>query len=86
VYGYCENEAPQPEELILLGYIDRFGAQAILGRTLSAREVRAMVLAENVMRAYRTRKAAQNWVEWAKQHPEDNALLNEAMKLWQMQT
>lgn len=85
-YAYCESDAPQPEELILLGYVDRFGAQAVLGRALSAREIKSMVLAENVVRAYRERQAAQDWAIWAKDNPDKAHLLNEAMRLCQMQT
>jgi len=71
--------------LILLGYIDRFGAQAVLGRPLSAREIRGMVLAENLVNAYKERKASSDWAEWAADNPAMNELLNEAMSLCQTQ-
>jgi hypothetical protein len=74
-----------PGELILLGYIDRFGAQAVLGRPLSAREIRGMVLAENVVNAYREREASSNFAIWMDENEGKAILLNEAMLLWQMQ-
>ena len=85
-YAWANGDGPQPEELILLGYIDRFGAQSVLGRVLSAKEIRGMILAENVVRAYRERQSAQDWVTWARDNDAKANLLNEAMELCQMLT
>ena len=84
VYGYAETGGQQPDELILLGYIDRYGVEQVLGkRQLSAKEIREMTLADNVLRAYRSRQASENWAAWAEAHPGENRLLIEAMEQWQ---
>lgn len=86
VYAWCEEpeKHTQPDELILLGYIDRFGAQAVFGRALTARELRGMVLAENVKNAYESRKKSDNWGAWQLTHPDEDRLLVKAMEAWQM--
>lgn len=60
--------------------IDRFGAQSILGRVLYRGEVRAMVVADNIRRAFQAREASGDWAKWAEQNPGMNDLLNEAVK------
>ena len=85
-YAWANGDGSQPEELILLGYVDRFGAQAVLGRALSAKEIKGMVLAENVVKAYRERQAASDWATWARDNDSKANLLNEAMELCQMRT
>lgn len=62
----------------MLANIDRFGAQAVLGRTLYAREIYRMRVAENIVKAYQSRAESQNWAVWAKEHPALAALLQEA--------
>jgi hypothetical protein len=84
-YGYADGGGPMPDELILLGYIDRFGAQAVLGRALSAGEIKSMVLAENVKNAYQERQNSQDWAVWKRDNDAKANLLNEAMELWQKQ-
>ena len=69
-----------PEELELLAFIDRFGALAVMGRTLSAGEMRRMMTAENVVKWAAERAKAENWAAWAKEHPHKAALLAEAMR------
>ena len=51
-----------------------------MGRPLGIGEIRRMVAAENVIRAYANRKAAEDWAKWAEDHPDQAALLNYAMK------
>lgn len=65
----------------MLNYIDRFGAEAVMGRTLGAGEIRRMVAADNVLRAYRSRAHAENWAKWAAENPALNRILNEAIRL-----
>jgi len=83
-YAYADGslETP-PKDLILLGYIDRFGAQNVLGRPLSGWEVRRMMLSERVLRAYNDRQRSNKWAEWAEANPEDAQLLNEAMLIYE---
>lgn len=78
---YAEGSSPRPEELIIAGYIDRFGAQAVLGRVLSGGELRRIAQAENIVQAYRDRQKSENWAKWAQDNPEQAAVLNEAERL-----
>lgn len=65
--------------------MDRFGAQAIFGRALSASEVKGMILADNVVNAYNEKHKSTDWTVWESENPERARLLNEAMVLWQKQ-
>ena len=69
-----------PRELELMGYVTRFGAAAVFGRTPGAGELRRMIAAENVVNAYNARKASENWAEWASAYPAANRLLIKAMQ------
>jgi len=64
-----------PKELVLLRYVDRFGANAVFGRTPGAGELRSMVISENVVNAYHSRAKAGDWAKWANENPELNRLL-----------
>ncbi len=64
-----------PRELVLLRYVDRFGADAVFGRTPGAGELRSMVISENVVNAYNSRAKAEDWVKWADENPELSKLL-----------
>ena len=84
---WLEGDGLKPDELKLLDYIDRFGVRAVMGRdTLGAGEMQAMVMADNVRRAwlsragYRDQNGAENWAEWAAINPEMSMVLNYAMK------
>jgi hypothetical protein len=66
-----------PAELEQLNYVDRFGLGAL---DAPAGKLRRMVMAENVTKAYKARAEAEDWVAWARDNPEINALLNQAMK------
>ncbi len=50
---------------------------------LGAGEIRRMVIAENIYKAYKSRENADNWAEWAMKYPDMNRLLEEAMLLVQ---
>ena len=79
-YAYADGGHPAPPELRLLREIDRFGAQAVFGRPLAAREMRQMMVAEGIVHAYRARATAENWAAWEMASPELAALLNAALK------
>jgi len=80
-FMYADGGGRLPEEIEILGAIDRFGAQPVTGRAyLGAGEIRRMTAAENVIRYYRERAQSDNWAEWAKQHPGAAALLAKATK------
>lgn len=52
-----------------------------MGRTLGAGEIRRMIAADNVVKAYRSRAASDNWAQWAQKNPEMSRLLNAVIKL-----
>lgn len=84
-YRYAEGNRdkdnklpPPPKEFIDLGHIDRFGVRAVMGRDeLAYHEIQAMLTAENIINAYRSRKLAKNWAEWAQQNQQADELLKE---------
>ena len=58
------------KELDTLAKIDRFGIMAILGRpTFYFGELRRLILAENILYAYRDRRKSENWAEWTESNP-----------------
>lgn len=59
--------------------VDRYGAQAVYGRTLTTLEMRTMARANQVWDAYQARKASGLSPEWADRHPIENELLNTLM-------
>ena len=80
---YAERDGPIPHELELLGHIETFGVEAVMGRpVLGAVEIRRMVAARNVETAYQSRTGYQdkdgkeNWAEWARLHPGASRILN----------
>lgn len=77
-YRYAEDSrhAAQPPELTKLAFIDRFGPLAL---TLPYAEMVRMITTESIVKAYRARKASEDWAEWAGQNKAANEMLNEAM-------
>jgi hypothetical protein len=70
--------SPKPNELILLSYIDRFGVEAVTGKNiLPFGDARRMIVAENIVEAYRDRKKSGNWAEWAEKNPSAAELLRQ---------
>lgn len=65
-------------ELALLNTLEKYGGAQVLGRVLSAHEVRCMNIADNVARAYRARAQATNWAAWASENKALSDLLAEA--------
>ena len=51
-----------------------------MGRTLGYKEIKRMVLAENVLKAYESRSSSSSWADWAKENPGQADLLAEAVK------
>ena len=79
-YDYAEG-GEVTDELVIGWAVNKYGAQAVYGRTLSFHEIRMMDLAENVYRAYREREASENWAEWAEKNRAKARLLAEAGRL-----
>ena len=49
--------------------------------TLGAGEIRRMLHAENIVKAYNGKYGSKDWVEWANKYPTMNRILIEAEKL-----
>lgn len=65
---------------MLARLVERFGTRAILGReTLGAGEVRRMLTAERVVRAYDERQRSPNWAVWSMEHPGEAELLGQCL-------
>ena len=78
MYAFAEG-GPATKETRLLTYIDRFGAQAILGRPLSALEAQGLLTADAVLNAHSGRERAENWADWESKYPKQAELLAEAL-------
>jgi hypothetical protein len=76
------REGQYSPEIDLLRKIDRFGIEAITGRRqFYFGELRAMILAENIVTAYKNRAQSENWATWARANPAMAEMLVEAEKL-----
>ena len=83
-YKHAEDARCYSREIDLLAKIDRFGIEAVLGRkTFYVRELRCLILAENIVHAYKIREASSNWAAYALDNPEMASILVEAQKLCQ---
>lgn len=80
-YRYADGEGKIPAPLQWLRYGERFGFEAIFGRQPRPVEMRQMIACENVVSAYNSRAAADDWVKWAKDNPAAAETLNQALKV-----
>lgn len=82
-YLYAEGDCqgPPPRELQLLYAINRFGAQAVMGRSLGAGEIKRMSAAENIVNWFRERTKAINWATWSKENPGKAHMLEVAAQI-----
>lgn len=80
VYDYCENGGRKPAELRTAEYVNKFGTQAIFGRSLYLHEIKEMIIAENVQDAYIGRKLSGDWAKWAEENPGLAEILSRAAK------
>jgi len=69
-----------PEYTLLLN-IQKYGAEAVMGRALWHEEILAFNAIQRIISAYSAKTAAKDWAKWAQDNPSDNAILTEAMKL-----
>jgi len=72
------GEAPEPKEIKIERYVARYGAEAVLGRIFTAREIRDYEIAQSVVTLYRSRADAPNEARWADEHPEGEKILERA--------
>ena len=68
-------------ELVLLTNINKYGVQAVMGRTLGHNEILCMNTAESIVGACTSRFKSTDWAQWAQDNPGQSQLLNEAMLL-----
>ena len=80
-YAYADEGGQIPDELVLARSVDRYGVQAVFGRTLSFHEIRMMSLADNIVNAYQERKRSDNWAQWAEANHGKAELLGIAGRL-----
>ena len=79
-YAYADDGQHQSHEIMLGQLIDRFGVEAITGNpVLSVSMARSIMRAEYIEQAYKSRLEAENWAAWAKENPEKDKILNQAM-------
>jgi hypothetical protein len=83
VYLYAEDSAhyKMPPELEMLRFVDRFGWATVQQAPRST--LRRMIAAENVVKAYHSKKASEGegkegWVAWQQNNPQSNQLLARA--------
>ena len=60
-------------------WVDRYGAQAILGVPAARRDINSLDRARMIFDAYEARRGSGDWVAWAQKYPEQNKALNEIM-------
>jgi len=69
-------------EVVRLQQIDRFGLEAITGRRqFYYGELRRLIIADNIVKAFHSRAHATNWAEWTRDNPIMAELLAKAERL-----
>jgi len=79
-YAYAEGDAPMPPEVELSNAVQRYGVMAVYDRSLTAKEIRHMNIAENVVNAYRNRAQLNDNAKFANDHKESADLLGLAFR------
>ena len=77
----ADGEPYESPELKLLANINKYGVEAVMGRTLGHHEILCMNTAEAIVSAYNEKSTSKDWVEWSQNNPNKSRLLNEAMRL-----
>jgi hypothetical protein len=67
-----------PWQMKLAQQVTRYGAQSIIGRTLTAREVRDIDIMEMIVRLHKSRADSLDFAEWAKENPKGKLALEAA--------
>jgi hypothetical protein len=79
VYAYVDSGGPAPKEILLSGYLNKYGgAINVLGRPLGIGEMRRMTTCDNLILWYRERETTVNIAEWSKSNPNQAEFLNQA--------
>jgi hypothetical protein len=81
-YAYANGDAPNPPAgYQLITPIERYGVEAVTGcKTIAVRLYRDMLMAHNIIEAYKQRQAAESWAEWTFDNPDSSEMLEEARK------
>ena len=84
-YGYA-SDGTYSAEIEAMKRIDRFGVHAVYGRPhLYEREMRQMIVAQNVISAYKSRSKATTWSAWVQDNPVEAELLHKAQQAHEQQ-
>ena len=75
------DDGKMPEELYLLFEIKRYGAVNVLGRPMSALEIKRIGIVENIVNICNERGIEENKADWMNQNPDKANLFNYAMGL-----
>ena len=82
-YAFAEGDGTIPDELVLVRSVNKYGVEAVFGRTLSFHEIRMMTLTENIVNAHDERKRSENWAQWAEVNHGKAELLGVAGRLYE---
>ena len=74
------GEGAEPEELYLIRQIRRYDAANVLGRPMSALEIKRIGIAENIANICVERGQALNAAIWMTDNPDKASVFNYAMK------
>ena len=74
-YDYAESGGRIPTWLKMSYNVERYGAQALLGRPLTVNETYRMKAARSIHDAKKEQMKAENRAEWAQTNKEQNDLL-----------
>ena len=80
-FRYADGGPPSPE-IKLKSNLDTYGADAVLGRRLWAREIYRMNYSANIKSYYDERGQSQNWSVWASNNRAKAKALAEAELLY----
>ena len=67
-----------PWQMKLAQQVTRYGAQSIIGRTMTAREVREIDLLETIVALHKSRADSLDWAQWATDNPHGKRMLEKA--------
>ena len=80
-YQYAESGGRSPLYLQMSFLAKSYGVPSFMGRTLYAHEVYRMNMAQQVYDAYLSRKASENWADWATKNEDAAHLLARVERL-----
>lgn len=79
-YAYAAGDGPSSREIETGQVLDRYGAQSVFGGPVPYNTMLRIATAENIVAAFKSRAAAENWAQWGNDNPEQHRLLARAKK------